>query len=67
VSNPDDLPVLDAAAWSVGVPIAIDYAPCNRSGVWVCRQRHKPFLRHTEYGGHSGGERIRAVASGLVA
>ena len=47
-------------------PIAIDYAPYNRSGVWICRHCHKPFLRYTEYGGYYSDERIRAVAPKAV-
>jgi len=53
-------------AWSADAPIAIDYAPYNRCGVWICRHCHKPFLRYTEYGGYYSDERIRAVAPKAV-
>lgn len=49
------------SGWSAEAPIAVDFAPCNRADVWLCRSCRKPFLRYTEHGGYYSDERIRAV------
>ncbi|MBN3751783.1 hypothetical protein G3N95_02445 [Paraburkholderia sp. Tr-20389] len=52
--------------WSADAPIAPQYFPYNRCGVWECSQCGRLYLRYTEGGGYFVDRRIRAVKSVLI-
>jgi hypothetical protein len=72
VSNDDSEPTFSeflpdkTSYWSAEAPIAPQYFPYNRCGVWECAQCGRLYLRYTEGGGYFVDRRIRAVRSGLI-
>jgi hypothetical protein len=52
--------------WSAEAPIAPNYFPYNRCGVWRCTQCGRLYLRYTEGGGYFVDHRIRALKSTLI-
>lgn len=51
----------DTGLWSVEVPIAPRYYPCNRCTVWECRTCRRVYLRYVEGGGYFVAPRTRRL------
>lgn len=52
--------------WAADAPIAPNYFPYNRCGVWECTICGRLYLRYTEGGGYFVDRRIRAVRAALI-
>ncbi|MBN3759866.1 hypothetical protein [Burkholderia sp. Ac-20365] len=52
--------------WAPDAPIAPQYFPYNRCGVWQCSECGRLYLRYTEGGGYFVDRRIRALKAELV-
>ena len=52
--------------WSADAPIAPEFYPYNRCGVWQCATCRRAFLRYTECGGYYEDDRVRQIDAGLV-
>jgi hypothetical protein len=52
--------------WSLSAPIALEFYPYNRCGVWECIRCSRTYLRYNDDGAYHSERRIRALDPLLI-
>ena len=62
----DELLPTGMDTWHPRAPVAVLYAPYNRSTGWCCPQCRRGFLQYTEHGGYYVDHRLRVIDPALI-